>query len=709
MKKINKLLVSLLCMTLMFSVTACDDDDYDTNQIGKGTSLSSFGPNPVARGGELRFIGSNLNNIKQVEIPGCSAITTITVKQSGSPSEIAVIVPKDGPEVGYVTLTANDGTKITTETELTYTEPIALDSFSPSSIFPGEVLTIEGDYLNLIHEILFSTLEDNKYFSVADSFFISHDRYAITLEVPEEAVSGKIIISDADEDAPNWIYSEENLEVKTASAEKVESSTFKAGDQMTITGTRLDLVEYVRFYNAEGEAIDVAEKSENKAVSTEYFFTYSDGVITLAQPAEAASGTIVLVMRSEVEVIAMEDFVAVLPEVTVAEDATLKNSTAITISGDNLDIITSIAFPTIEEGVYSYVTPTLSDDGSLSFTIPSDAIDGEMLFVVASGESVAYEYELLKPTFTGFISNEPEDEPAPAKLSIKAYSANETVGAGESVIIEGTDLDLVAQISVGGGDFTDVSWDGTTATATLAVNSKSGEVVFVLVNGQEYDTEEEPEIAEVTYCYLMTDDLPDLVYYNEMMRYHAENQTALTDVILTAGEKDYELTFTFNDTLVFFLIPSAEDLDYATAATITLISGDESSPVYEVSMAEKGGETTLWRGLVDPGDWGGFSEFAYGAFDFEKCTWKAGNILTVYFTIDLSYDYWKLKFAIGDSWSPLPVEGAPDDGFFDLEADQESISLVLTDEILEILKDSNNGGLLFQTYGITITEVTIIQ
>ena len=41
--------------------TSCDDDnDLNTNQYVGGVSLNVFGPCPVARGGELRFLGSCL-------------------------------------------------------------------------------------------------------------------------------------------------------------------------------------------------------------------------------------------------------------------------------------------------------------------------------------------------------------------------------------------------------------------------------------------------------------------------------------------------------------------------------------------------------------------------------------------------------------------------------------------------------------------------
>ena len=81
-----------LMMVGSMTFSSCDDGtELDTNQYVKGIALNAFGPSPVARGGELRFIGSNLNQVTAVAIPGCGDITDITVI---SAEEIRVTVPQ---------------------------------------------------------------------------------------------------------------------------------------------------------------------------------------------------------------------------------------------------------------------------------------------------------------------------------------------------------------------------------------------------------------------------------------------------------------------------------------------------------------------------------------------------------------------------------------------------------------------------------------
>ena len=126
MKKIKNIFALLVVALVGLSLTGCSSDDLDTNQYQGGVSLNAYGPNPVMRGGQLHFVGSNLDQIASVTIPGIPEITSIDVVKAGIPSEIRVTVPKDGPEVGYVTLKTKTDQTITTRTQLEYIEGIEI-------------------------------------------------------------------------------------------------------------------------------------------------------------------------------------------------------------------------------------------------------------------------------------------------------------------------------------------------------------------------------------------------------------------------------------------------------------------------------------------------------------------------------------------------------------------------------------------------------
>ncbi len=258
-----------LAIAATMPLTSCNDDndDFSTEQYVGGVHLNVFGPSPVARGGELRFIGSGMNQIVKVVIPGCDEITDI---QRVSNEEIRVTVPQTA-EPGKVQLHYAGGI-IETKSVLTYSEPISIDEISPLKVRPGARLTIKGDYLNLIKEVSFAFLEDSV--NVYADKFIAHDRKTIELTVPDKAVSGIIILSDAKE-IPNTIKSEETVEiVLPAVAAPLDLTDAKGGDLVTVAGTDLDLVR----------SIVMPDESEVE-------FKYADNKITFTLPDNATDGT----------------------------------------------------------------------------------------------------------------------------------------------------------------------------------------------------------------------------------------------------------------------------------------------------------------------------------------------------------------------------------------------------------------------------------
>ena len=159
MKKIKNLFSLLVVALIGLSLTACSNDDLGTNQYQGGVSLNAYGPNPVMRGGQLRFVGSNLDQIASITIPGVGEITNIEVVKAGVPSEISITVPKDGPQVGYVTLKTKTDQTITTKTQIEYIEGIEITKIPEETVMPGQTIRIEGDYLNLIYSMAFRSEE----------------------------------------------------------------------------------------------------------------------------------------------------------------------------------------------------------------------------------------------------------------------------------------------------------------------------------------------------------------------------------------------------------------------------------------------------------------------------------------------------------------------------------------------------------------------
>ena len=225
--KIFTVIMSLLMFVGALSFTSCDKDD-DKGE-GSAVVLKSFGPSPALRGGELRFIGNNLDKVKSVFIPGAGDISEITVIGK---KEIKITIPQDS-EPGKVQLTTDKET-LETKTELTFSEPISIDKVSPLNLKAGQVLTIEGDYLNLINEVIFN----------GDSIstdFKSKTRKKLEVVVPIYAQSGKIRISNGAE-IPIIVYSEEDLNITLPSFTSVTPNPVKPGLDIVIEGDRKSVV-----------------------------------------------------------------------------------------------------------------------------------------------------------------------------------------------------------------------------------------------------------------------------------------------------------------------------------------------------------------------------------------------------------------------------------------------------------------------------------
>ena len=366
----------MACLVLLSSLTftACDTNDLDTNQYKGGISLNVFGPSPVLRGGELRFLGCGLDQVASVLIPGCDAITDI---QLISAEEIRVIVPQTALP-GYVTLMLRNGESIVTKTQLTYSEPVSIESFSPESVRPGDVLTIKGEYLNLIHQVIFAdnvvvsdeiaVEEEEKGRTTENAGFLKHTRNEIQVLVPYEARSGKICLSDGAE-LPNLLYAEVELQVTTPSVAQVEERIdVKPGEEMSVIGEDLDLVEEIQLSN--GEPVEFTYSAENNTLT----FKLPDNAVDGPVYAVPASG--VKVQVAEIKMATPEDVKAQETEITAGKELTL--------TGKNMDMIAAVLFPGVEKAV----EPTSLSETEVKVVVPGEAQSGMIQLVLTSGETI---------------------------------------------------------------------------------------------------------------------------------------------------------------------------------------------------------------------------------------------------------------------------------------------------------------------------------
>lgn len=446
----------MVCLILLSSLTftACDTNDLDTNQYKGGISLNVFGPSPVLRGGELRFLGCGLDQVASVLIPGCDAITDI---QLISAEEIRVIVPQTALP-GYVTLMLRNGESIVTKTQLTYSEPVSIESFSPESIRPGDVLTIKGEYLNLMHQVIFAEnviVSDEviaeEETTEATSKFLKHTRNEIQVRVPEEAQSGKIILSDGAE-IPNRLYSEVELQVVLPSvAEVADYNNIKPGATLTVTGENFDLVKEVRMEN--GEKVEFEFSTENKTLQ----FTL---------PANAVSGFIYVVPASGVQI--------PVASIELAKPGNFSCATSdvaaggqITIQGENLDLVSAVIFTGEVEGEIISQSPE-----QLIVSVPALAQSGSVTFKMVNGEQVsALNLTINQPCH--IVSSLEEDFEAGKEMIVEVENGELLTGVkinGVEVThtLEGNRLKIQVPATAGANTSLELISSGVSATYTVS-------------------------------------------------------------------------------------------------------------------------------------------------------------------------------------------------------------------------------------------------
>ena len=176
MKKLNHILFLLVTALCGLSLTGCSNDDLNTDQYGNDIALNAFGPCPVLRGGTLYFIGSNLDQISEIDLPGADPITQFEVIESGRHSKISITVPAEKCDTGIVVLKTVKGGEIKTLTAIRYREDIVVKDFFVGSDENnktgnvGDIVTIKGDYLNLFKGIIFADKDTVR----ADKFVAHH-------------------------------------------------------------------------------------------------------------------------------------------------------------------------------------------------------------------------------------------------------------------------------------------------------------------------------------------------------------------------------------------------------------------------------------------------------------------------------------------------------------------------------------------------------
>ena len=670
MKKIFKYFIIAAFGLSLASLTGCQRDELDTDQFS-GYALAAISPNPVMRGGELRIIGSGLESTSKVQFAGDVTVTDITVVESGSRSEIRVIVPVEGPEIGPVTVVSSNGETASTRFDLEYSEPIGLDEVTPAEALSGDVVTLKGEYLNVVRCVIFGG-------DVKVNEFVSQSRYELKVAVPANAVTGPVIVSDVDEIAdettiPNRIYSTGDLVIGDPTVTEAPKATYKSGDEITVTGSHLDMIEKVDLEGASEVEFTVSEDGTS---------------ISFILPASATDGNIVLTSYAgntfnagEIETVTVAD----LDIVSIAEDGRYKAGSNVRISGSDLDLVTKVEFNG-GEGYWYY------SEGEIIAEIPASAKDGSVTVTLESGKQAwTPEIEVVKPVATGI-------------------SDNEAVAGNRQLAVYGTDLDLVTGVTIGDKANGLIPCGFSVAASdTVYVNIPSDAYTGVLTLSSAAGYETVTETVTVTYdeAVSVTFDQPSYSL-GRNISISGKNLLQVEEVYIK-GKKVMSFSTRADDAMVFALPdgigPGVYRLDFV------LVDGTQLTWAVPFEVTAPYTETFIWEGYEDLAGWGNSPYF--GAEDaFITAGMQVGDIVRVYFDV-LNPDWWQFQLHDGH-WGNVAVDELGGDITVSKNNTEEGatyFAFTVTDAILAQLTSIQGWGGAFLTNGegVAITGISLIH
>lgn len=590
--------------------TSCSDDSLDTNQYNKsGVNILGFGPMPITRGETMRVTGTNLNNVKEVLFPeGNQKLTPATTFINGSfqlknSEEMTVTIP-DQCVPGKLRLLTNDGKTIVSASNITFSEEIKVVSFSPSSIHPGDILTITGEYVWNIGQVVFYN-----HVIVNAEDFIKNTRNEIQVRVPMEAKTGDVTCNDGSDNPVNIAIG--NLEIDAAQATGVSNANPEFGETITIYGENLDLVTTIDFPAVENVAFEIANDGKS---------------ITVQVPNNTVSGSITLTSASGLTT----SVNITVPLATVSSTSPVKDVKAgqtITIKGNNLDRIFELILPAIEDPLSQ--GDFKQSKTEISFVVPEGMGDGKVILVQHENYSVESD-----------------------KISMYSEAPETVIWAGNFVI--GNWNAGMQELAWGGYDWSTV---------------KAGQVLTVYLTPDMSEGWSQIRVGNGSWA-----ALPGTADVNPLTGEDTKFSVTLTQAMIDEMVKNGGLVICG----AFFKI---------TKITLSIL------------------ENTIWSGSFKLGSWeAGLQELAWGGYDWSKVS--AGTTLKVYYEYDPAPGYINIRFGNG-SWVALPsTKSWGPDGNASPDPSETSIKTVLTkDDMNELI---NNGGLVICGAGIIVKKIVLL-
>ncbi|MEL7146691.1 MAG: hypothetical protein AAFO69_10010, partial [Bacteroidota bacterium] len=290
--------------------------------------------------------------------------------------------------------------------ETVMTETTVL-SFGPAGVKHGEDIVIIGTNLTQVTAVLFQP-------SVEVTDFKEQTASSMTVTVPDAAEPGTLILKTADQEIETKTILNFEVPVDITSI----SASVKPGEEMTITGDKLNWVESITFPS------DIVVLAEN-------FSSQTLSEIKLVVPEVAQSGFLTFrTGGTEPLIFASATHVEVAtPQITALNPSSVRHESNLTIEGDNLDLVTEVV---LYEGISIPKSDFVSQTATaIELTVPAEAKTGIITLKQAAPQDV--------------VSPGPLTIILPAGTTISPEQQRPGIDA---VTIAGTDLDLIASLEL---------------------------------------------------------------------------------------------------------------------------------------------------------------------------------------------------------------------------------------------------------------------